>query len=242
MGPVQELPTDIDSLIDEIQTHPVNSNEFFRTFKIRQLSPRQLRVFIRQYHYFCFHFVKVLEGLLYHTPIEQVEMRTELAKTLYSELGSGSPEHVHIRHLERFAHTIGLQPRDLKDTEPLPEVVKYLDTLRRLFLGSSHLSALGAELAVETTAVSEFQYFFPGLQQYEHFDRRDLAFFELHVAEEEVHGEWLIEAVRKTAKSDEDLYEVAIGAREAADAWLEFWDGMFRAVFDANPSDASPFN
>jgi pyrroloquinoline quinone (PQQ) biosynthesis protein C len=238
MGPVQELPTDIDSLISELHTHPVNTNEFFRIFKARQLSPRQLRVFIRQYHYFCFHFVKVLEGLLYHTPIDQVEMRTQLAKTLYSELGSGSHEHVHIRHLERFAHSIGLHPQDLEETEPLLEVTQYLETLRRLFLQSSHLTALGAELAVETTAISEFQYFLPGLQQYEQFDPRDLAFFELHVAEEEVHGEWLIEAVRKTAKSDEDLFEVTAGAREVADAWLEFWDGMYRAVFDANPSDA----
>lgn len=238
MGPVQDLPADIASLIDEIQTHPVNTNEFFRTFKKRQLSPRQLRVFIRQYHFFCFQFVKVLEGLLYHTPIEQVEMRIELAKTLYSELGSGSPEHVHIRHLERFAHSIGLHPQDLEDTEPIPEVTMYLDTLRRLFFGSSHLMALGAELAVETTAASEFQYFFPGLQQYGRFDRRDLAFFELHVTEEEAHSQWLIEAVRKTAKSDDDLFEVANGAREVADAWLEFWDGMYRAVFDANPSDA----
>lgn len=242
MGPVQELPIDIDSLIDEILTHPVNSNEFFRMFKARQLSPRQLRLFIRQYHYFCFQFVKVLEGLLYHTPIEQVEMRTELAKTLYSELGSGSHEHVHIRQLERFANSIGLRPLDLEDTEPIPEVTQYLDTLRRLFSGPSHLTALGAELAVETTAVSEFQYFVPGLQQYGHFNSGDLAFFQLHETEEEAHGEWLIEAVRKTAKSDEDLYEVAIGAREVADAWLEFWDGMYRAVFDANPSDASPFN
>ncbi len=238
MSSVQELPVDIDSLIGEIQTHPVNTNEFFRIFKVRQLSPRQLRVFIRQYHYFCFQFVKVLEGLLYHTPIEQVEMRTELAKTLYSELGSGSPERVHIRQLERFAHSIGLHPRDLKDTEPMQEVTQYLDTLRRIFSGPSHLAALGAELAVEITAVSEFQYFFPGLQQYEQFDRRDLAFFELHMAEEEVHGEWLIEAVRKTAKTEEDLHEVANGAREVADAWLEFWDGMYRAVFDANPSVA----
>ncbi len=237
MGPVQDLPVTIESLIEELQTHPVNSNEFFRTFKARQLSPRQLRVFIRQYHYFCFQFVKVLEGLLFHTPIAQVEMRTELAKTLYSELGSGSPEHVHIRQLERFANSIGLRPRDLEDTQPIPEVTMYLDTLRHLFLRSSHLTALGAELAVETTAVSEFQYFFPGLQQYGHFNRGDLAFFELHVAEEEAHGQWLIDAVRKTAKSNEDLYEVAGGAREVADAWLEFWDGMYRAVFDANPSD-----
>ena len=236
MSPVQDLPVDVESLIDELQTHPVNSNEFFCAFKVRQLNPRQLRVFIRQYHYFCFQFVKVLEGLLYHTPIQEVAMRTELAKTLYSELGSGSPEHVHIRQLERFAYSIGLTPKDLEDTEPIPEVTMYLDTLRRLFLRSSHLTALGAELAVETTAVSEFQYFFTGLQQYGQFNRRDLAFFELHVAEEEVHGQWLIDAVRKTAKSDEDLFEVAGGAREVADAWLEFWDGMYRAVFDANPS------
>jgi len=237
MGPVQDLPLEVESLIEELQTHPVNTNEFFRTFKARQLSPRQLRVFVRQYHYFCFQFVKVLEGLLYHTPIEHVEMRIELTKTLYSELGSGSPEHVHIRQLERFAHSIGLHPRDLAETEPIPEVTRYLETLRRLFLRSGHLTALGAELAVETTAASEFQYFFPALQQYETFERRDLAFFEMHLAEEEVHGQWLVEAVRKTAQSEEDLHEVACGAREAADAWLEFWDGMYQAVFDTNPPD-----
>ena len=238
MGPVQDLPIDVESLIDELQTHPVNTNVFFRTFKTRQLSPRQLRIFIRQYHYFCFQFVKVLEGLLYHTPIQEVAMRTELAKTLYSELGSGSPEHVHIRQLERFAYSIGLTPKDLEDTEPIPEVTMYLDTLRRLFFRSIHLTALVAELAVETTPVSVSHYFFTVLQQYGQFNRRDLSFFELHVAEEEVHGQWLIDAVRKTAKSDEDLFEVAGGAREVADAWLEFWDGMYRAVFDANPSVA----
>ena len=238
MQPVQDLPVDIDSLVGELQEHPVNANEFFRTFKERQLSLQQLRVFIRQYHYFCFHFVKVLEGLLYYTPIEHIEMRAELAKTLYSELGSGSPERVHILQLERFARSIGLYPRDLEDTEPITEVSMYLEILRRLFLRSSYLTALGAELAVETTAASEFQYFLSGLQQYKRFTRRDLEFFEMHVAEEEIHCQWLVDAVRKTAQSDDDLCEVTNGAREVADAWLEFWDGMYRAVFDSNPSDA----
>ena len=139
MQPVQDLPVGIDSLVGELQEHPVNANEFFRTFKERQLSLQQLRVFIRQYHYFCFHFVKVLEGLLYYTPIEHIEMRAELAKTLYSELGSGSPERVHILQLERFARSIGLYPRDLEDTEPITEVTMYLEILRRLFLRSSYL-------------------------------------------------------------------------------------------------------
>ena len=60
----------------------------------------------------------------------------------------------------------------------------------------------------------------------------------MHVAEEEIHCQWLVDAVRSTAKSDNDLFEVTSGAREVADAWLEFWDGMYSAVFDANPSDA----
>lgn len=238
MSPFQVIPADVESLVLELQAHPVNTNEFFRTFKSRTLRPGQLRAFVQQYHYFCFHFVKVLEGLLYHTPIHEVEMRTELAKTLFSELGSGSPDRVHIRQLERFASSIGLQPQDLHCTVPILDVTTYLDTLRRLFLDSGHLTALGAALAVETTAASEFEYFVPGLEQYEQFRPRELEFFTLHLAEEQHHGNWLVEAVRKTARSEDDLQRVAAGARETADAWLEFWAGMYRMVFDTNPADS----
>ncbi len=238
MSPVQATPSDVESLVLELQAHPVNTNEFFRTFKSRKLRPRQLRAFVQQYHYFCFHFVKILEGLLYHTPIHEMEMRTELAKTLYSELGSGSPDRVHIRQLERFASSIGLQPQDLHCTVPIPDVTTYLDTLRRLYLDSGHLTALGAALAVETTAASEFEYFVPGLEQYEQFEPRELEFFTLHLAEEQHHGNWLVEAVRKTARSEDDLRRVAEGARETADAWSAFWAGIHRMVFDANPADS----
>ena len=236
MGPVQTLISTVESLVTELQGHPVNTNEFFRTFRARKLRPRQLRDFIQQYHYFCFHFVKVLEGLLYHTPIHEIGMRTELAKTLYSELGSGSPDRVHIRQLERFAYSIGLQPADLQHTAPILEVTTYLDTLRRLFFHSGYLTALGGALAVETTAASEFNYFVPGLEQYTQFHSEELEFFILHLAEEQRHSNWLVEAVRRTTRSEEDLRQVAGGAREAADAWLEFWAGMYRMVFDANPA------
>ncbi len=236
MSPVQATPSDVESLVLELRAHPVNTNEFFRTFRSRKLRPRQLRDFVRQYHYFCLHFVKVLEGLLYHTPVHEIEMRTELVKTLYSELGSGSPDRVHIRQLERFARAIGLQPKDLQGTVPIPEVMSYLDTLRRLFLHSGHLTALGAALAVETTAASEFRYFVPGLEQYQQFHPGELEFFTLHLAEEQHHSSWLVEAVHKTARSEDDVRRVAGGAREAADAWSEFWSGMYRMVFDANPA------
>ncbi len=221
----------LNHLMDELQRHPVNANPFFLAFRERPLSPEQLQVFMRQYHYFCKHFVKALEGLLYHTPVDQMEMRIELAKTLHSELGGGVAERAHITLLERCCGTTGLSRAELGRTVPLPEVDAYLTLLHTLFVESHYLVALGAELAVEVTAGSEFQYLYPGLKQYPAFQEQDLEFFKLHLTEEPCHSAWLLEAVQRTAHTEEEQALVQAGARETADGWLRFWDGLYRAVF-----------
>lgn len=224
MNPAQTLT--VESLLDELRAHPVNTNQFFVEFRDQFLTTDQLRRFIKQYHFFCFRFVKILEGLLYHTPIEQMDMRIELTKTLYSELGSGLTDKAHVRYLERFAQSLGIPESDLRHTRPIPEVDQYLQVLDRLFIQSDYLRALGAELAVETTAISEFRFFLPGLQKYSRFTEQDLLFFSMHLQEEAHHSNWLADAVRKTATSLEDLEHVAMGARETAEAWHQFWLGM----------------
>ena len=221
----------LNQLMEELTGHPVNHHPFFVKFQAEYLTPRQLQAFFRQYHYFCKHFVKVLEGLLYATPIDEVEMRVELIKTLHSELGSGSCEQAHVKQLERFGDKLGFHEADLKRTEPIPEVKTYLQTLHRLFIETDYLAALGAELAVETTAISEFRYFAPGLHKYSDFTPEDLIFFELHLQEEQHHSDWLLDAVHKTATTQEQLARVATGARQTADSWHEFWNGMHREVF-----------
>jgi pyrroloquinoline quinone (PQQ) biosynthesis protein C len=215
----------------ELTGHPVNTNRFFEKFRDEHLDHERLRAFFRQYHYFCKHFVKVLEGLLYATPIDEVEMRVELIKTLHSELGSGSFEHAHVRQLERFGRALGVNDLELSRTQPITEVTLYLETLRRLFMEHDYLVALGAELAVETTAASEFRYFYPGLKKYPEFTAAELAFFESHLQEEQHHSDWLLDAVCKTATTPDELASVAAGARETADAWHEFWRGMYQEVF-----------
>lgn len=229
----------LDSLVWELAQHPVNTNAFFQAFQDRYLTPAQLQAFLRQYHYFCKHFVKVLEGLLYKTPVDELEMRAELSKTLHSELGGGRSEQAHIRLLARFAGALDLSPEDLDGTTPIPEVAQYLAVLRRLFIESDYLTALGAEMAVEITAASEFRYFYPGLIKYRTFSAHDLVFFEMHREAEDCHGAWLTEAVRKTARTPADLERVAHGARTTADAWQTFWEGMHRMVFDKVPADAA---
>lgn len=225
------LASSLNGLMEELVRHPVNTNPFFQRFKDERLTREQLQAYFRQYHYFCKQFVKVLEGLLYMTPIDEVEMRVELIKTLHSELGSGSIERAHVRQLERFGKALGVGDSELRQTEPIPEVSRYLQTLRRLFMEQDYLTALGSELAVETTAAAEFRYFYPGLTKYQAFTAEELAFFELHVQEEQQHSDWLLTAVQKTATTPEAFARVAAGARETADAWYEFWKGMYREVF-----------
>ncbi len=225
----------LDALVQELKDHPVNTNAFFQAFKDQHLSRGQLQTFLRQYHYFCKHFVKVLEGLLYKTPVDALEMRVELAKTLHSELGNGCAEQAHIRLLERFAAALDLSPDALDKTAPIPEVAAYLAALRLLFIESDYLTALGSEMAVEITAASEFRYFYPGLMKYRTFSTHDLVFFEMHLEAEECHSAWLTEAVGQTARTQADLERVAAGARTTADAWLAFWQGLYREVFDKAP-------
>jgi pyrroloquinoline quinone (PQQ) biosynthesis protein C len=232
----------VDSLIGELTRHPVNSNPFFQTFLDQRLTQPQLQLWLLQYHYFCKHFVKLLEGLLYRTPVGELEMRVQLAKTLDSELGSGRSEQAHIRLLERFAGAVGLSAGDLRQGTPLPAVEEYLGVLHRLFTEEDYLTALGAELAVEVTAAAEFQYFHPGLLQYHRFSSDELVFFELHLTAEDDHAHWLADAVRKTATSQSDLERVAASARTTADAWGHFWEGMQRAVFQDTSLCGRPWN
>lgn len=226
------LPPFPDSLVREIERHPVTANRFFHAFKEQYLRRDQLQAFVQQYQYFCKHFVKLLEGLLHNTPVDELEMRVELIKTLHSELGSGRIEQAHIRLLNRFAAAVGLSDQELARTVPIAEVERYMQVLQRLFSESDYLVALGAELAVEVTAAAEFRYLYPGLRKYLIFSEDDLEFFKLHVQEEECHSNWLIEAVRKTAWTRADQEKVATGARQTADAWHAFWQGLYREIFE----------
>ena len=158
--------------------------------------------------------------------------RVELTKTLYSELGNGDPHQAHITLLNNFARTLGLDEPALDGTVPIMGVRAYLDRLHHLFLESDYLTALGAEMAVEITAASEFRYLYPGLKAYATFRDEDLRFFRLHLEEEVCHGTWLTDAVQRTAESTRDFDVVASGARRAADAWHRFWVALYHHVFE----------
>ena len=229
----QEIKNEfIEKLTEEMKAAPVNRNGFFIRFKNETLNPEQLKRFAGQYFWFCKNFIRVLVGLIYNTPAEEDDMRLELVKTLYSELGYGKKDDIHLNLLRKFTKALDFTDEDLQKIKPIPEVRNYIEQLGSTFLKTDFREALGAEFAVEITALPEFTYLYPGIRKYVNLSDQDIIFFKFHLAEEELHGEWLTEAVLRIVKTEEDKALIRKGAVKAAQLWGEFWEGMYRYVFE----------
>ncbi len=222
-----------DNLSQELETLPVYNNKFFTTFKTEYLTEVQMKKFAGQYFWFCQNFITALIGLIYNTPPTEA-VRMELLKTLWSEMGYGKDEAIHLNLLRQFTTRLGLSEHDLQQVTPIPEIKNYIDYLGTIFLTGDYREAIGAEFGVETTAADEFTYLYPGIKKYENFSAADIHFFAFHLIEEQQHGSWLAEAVEKIARTPEDEVFIRKGALEAGKLWGEFWEGMYRYVVEEN--------
>lgn len=229
------MNTQIDQLVDQLESSPVNSNPFFVRFKTEKLSQEQLVKFSKQYFWFCQNFITALCGLIYNTPVELEDTKLELIKTLYSEMGYGKKQGVHLNLLRNFTSALGISEEDLKSVQPIPEVKGFIEKLTDLFANRDYRESIGGEFAIEVIAAPEFTYLYPGIQQYD-FSPEEIIFFKFHLAEEELHGDWLTEAVRQMVKTQEDFDLVKVGAQQAEQLWADMWDGIYREVFDAEPT------
>lgn len=225
------MQTQIQELTQELEAKPVNHNNFYKRFRDETLSQEQLRRFAKQYFWFCDQFITVLVGLIYNTPSNQGAMRLELIKTLYSEMGYGKEENIHLNLLRRFTTALGINEEELQTVTPTPKVAAYIEGLDELFTRSDFRKAVGAEFGVEVTAALEFTYLSPGIEKYKQFTKQDIYFFPFHLAEEELHSDWLTQAVLNICQTEEDLALIREGALKAADLWGEFWEGMEAYVF-----------
>lgn len=229
------MNTQIDQLVDQLEASPVNSNPFFVRFKKEKLTDEQLIRFAKQYFWFCQNFITALCGLIYNTPVDLEETKLELIKTLYSEMGYGKREGVHLNLLRKFTTALGISDEDLKAIKPIPEVKSFIEDLTELFANRDYRESIGGEFAIEVIAAPEFTYLYPGVQQYDQFTPEEIIFFKFHLAEEELHGDWLTEAVKQMVKNQEDFDLVTKGAKQAEALWASMWEGLYREVFQEEP-------
>ncbi len=225
------MNTFLEDLTQEVKKSPANSNPFFQKFKDDFLTREQLQIFARNYFVFCREFIPTLAGLIFNMPMKEEDIRLELVKTLYSEMGYGNKKAVHLNLLKKFTDALGLNSEELMTASACPKIQAFNEGLRDLFVKSDYRVALGAEFAIEIIAAPEFTYLYPGVKKYKEFSDLDIIFFKFHLEEEQLHGDWLTEAVKNLLKTDEEKKLVWQGAHEAVALWGQMWEVMMEEVF-----------
>lgn len=228
----------LESLLLEIGTTPALENPFYRDWMSRQFTLPELRIFARNYGAWVKAFPDALAFLLAAT--DDLEAKTEYAKTLYSEMGYGNSSKVHSVLLNTFCGELARQMGQeneldaevlAKTTDLLPSTTALIEGERALY--QDHQVSFGAQLALEWQAYTMLRKLYDGARNYMSLwadpDKFHEAceYFYAHIgATEKEHKEESLSAVKRYAVDEESVARMAEGYNRHLELIADFWRGM----------------
>ncbi len=221
---LQKLQGELRAGINEILEHP-----FLKRIKNAELSKKQLRFFVEQYHIYNSYFPRLLAALAANITDDQT--RIPIIENLWEEHGSGVLKHSHRVLFERFAKAVGLEKEDLDQVEPLSTTSICCEHLLETCMQDDFITSLGAlGPGTEYFTNDEYQLIVDGLSKYDFLSKEDLEFWVVHISLDEDHYEDMLEVIRPWCTTAENRHKVKVGAKKAIDLEILFWDGLEDAV------------
>lgn len=212
-------------LRDDIRTHPAVNHLFLNRLATAPFSRHDYRVFADNHIPLVGVFTTYLEVLLLRAPDSQA--RLWLAKVLVDEYGEGSDGHDHATMYRRFQRSCGGALGDGSVPEPAR---RFIETHIAMVREEPFLVGLGAVGPGHEWAIPQmFDAVIPGLRR-AGFDEEAIAYFTLHVEQDDDHGAWLEESLADYADTREACDQIRRGAMASLEARARFWDGVQRAV------------
>lgn len=232
----------LESMLAQITSTPAVNNVFYREWTSRRFSIEELQLFARNYGAFVRAFPDALAILLATT--DDLEAKTEYAKTLYSEMGYGNPTKVHSVLLDTFlaelarkmGHEHKLDRVVLnKDIELLPTTRAFIEGEQQLY-GDAQMS-FGAQLALEWQAYTMLRKLYDGARNYldlwsnpDEFHEA-CEYFYAHIgAAEKDHKDESLHAVKRYAVDEESLAKIKEGYLRHLDLLFNFWKGLYDEI------------
>lgn len=206
------LRTEIDTVLAEVLhdrrllTHP-----FYRRWEAGTLERGELADYAAQYRHFEAALPEVLEHVV--DGVDEPTARRLVQANLDDERGVPAP---HLELFDGFAHAVG--PR--RDVEPTPATAALVE-LYRSAAAASPVTALAALAAYEVQAAEIASSKADGLRSRYGVTDSGARFWDVHSGVDEVHGDWIVQALALLA-SDSD--EVRSASSSAAAAWWAFLD------------------
>jgi pyrroloquinoline-quinone synthase len=212
----------------EIETHPAVNHLFLNRLATSPFARQDYRVFAQNHYPLVCVFTHYLERLLVRAPDSDAKLW--LAKVLVDEYGEGSEGKDHSEMYARFLIASGGSPHTVK-TERVPRPAHaFISEHRRIVSEEPFLVGLGAVGPGHEWAIPKmFDAVIPGLRR-AGFDEHEIAYFTLHVEQDDDHGSWLEEALAQYATTDEARQQIRRGALGSLEARYRFWEGVQREI------------
>lgn len=229
----------LSSLVNEVYTHEALNNKFYTQWMISKLSLEKIAIFARNYWELTFRFPEALASLI--SNFEDLELRTEYSKTLFSEMGNGNPKAVHYVLFENFCNDLAQhmgQPGYLcidnlkKNITLLPETVAVVKGQRVLYSQNPAI-ATGAQLAMEWQAYTMIRQLYDGVRNYidlwpnQDSFHESCEFFYAHIGSaEKEHKIEALNAAYKILKNGGDLLDMKHGFNHHLKLLANFWNAV----------------
>lgn len=223
---VEEIFARLDELIGTV---PVDDNRFYENFRSRDLTRDELQFFADQYFYYIRTFPQILAGLSHRVDSEAV--RVELAKTIVSELGEGTPGKKHFELFQNVIGALGIKVRDDLAVPHNAESEALVDGLRQIFLRDSTIVAVGGHYTIEKVGLGMIHNLYEGFRRYPQITVENMEYFYLHLFLEADHVAWISEAVRQHTSDPKAVAELEEGAFRVAKLLADFWEGLYQNIF-----------
>jgi pyrroloquinoline-quinone synthase len=186
------------------------------------------KIFGLQHYPLVGMFTHYMERLLINAP--DSTSKCWLAKVLVDEYGEGSDGDDHAVMYRRFLTSAGVGPGE-EDTVVLhPAVRDFIHTHLVLCSQRPFLVGLGALGPGHEWAIPRmFVPIIAGLER-AGFTDEEIAYFKLHIEQDQDHAIWLEEALATMIHSPEQAAQVRTGALASLAARLRFWEGVQEQV------------
>jgi pyrroloquinoline-quinone synthase len=212
----------------EIETHPAVNHMFLNRLATIPFAKQDYGVFAANHYPLVCLFTNYLERLLIRSP--DSETKLWLAKVLVDEYGEGSEGKDHATMYSHFLQAAGGDLTHVRTSQlPVP-AYEFITTHWKMIAERPFWEGLGAVGPGHEWAIPKmFSAVIPGLRT-AGFTEEEIAYFTLHVEQDEDHGLWLEQALARYATTSERQAEIRRGALASLEARRKFWSGVQRAV------------
>jgi pyrroloquinoline-quinone synthase len=213
-----------DELRAAVESRHSRHHPFYQLWREGKLSREAIGGWVQEHYHFTKDVLWLEGALLIDVPYADV--REQFRRGIFEE--EMDPADPHIAILLRFGEAMGLDPKAVRRSKPLPTTQALLDWAWILTRHRSMVEAIaGLNIGLESQPPQLYGDIVPVLKEQYGCTDEQLKYFRLHVEADTEHGARAYALVEKYARTEEQRRRAVLAAREGAEKRWLYIDGIY---------------